>query len=234
MREILKSVVEKGSGKNCYIPGYKIGGKTGTAQKYDDNGNVMTGKHIASFVAFAPADDPKIAVLIVIDEPNVAVDFGSVVAAPYVKEVLKNALPYMGVKPDSSVNGELKQVAVPDLTNMSEDDAETKLKNDGFLFLEDGTGSVTSQLPAPGTKADEGTTVLLYMTTPDNGNIDEEGMTVVPDLKGLSIMDAAKLLEENGLVLVIQGKGKAVSQDHAANEVVPDGTKVTVVFKDSG
>lgn len=234
MRDILESVVSKGSGKNCYIPGYRVGGKTGTAQKYDENGNVMTGKHIASFIGFAPADDPKIAVLIVIDEPNVAVDFGSVVAAPYVKTVLLNSLHYMGIQPDYAGAETLKQVTVPDVSGLSEEEAERKLKSAGLAFLKDGTGSVTGQLPAPGATVDEGTTILLYMTVKDNGINLQEGMAVVPDLKGMSLSEAKQAAENAGLKITVVGEGKVVSQDIEAAKVVPEGTAIKAVFANSG
>lgn len=230
MREILESVVSKGSGKNCYIPGYKVGGKTGTAQKYDENGQVMTGSHIASFIGFAPADDPQIVVLIIVDEPNVPVDFGSVVAAPYVKEVLLNSLQYMGIKPDFGEAGELKQVAVPDVTDLDLNEAAGKLDDEGFMYLMDGTGIVKEQMPAPGTLVDEGTTVLLYMEEKNNPD-NNEGMVVVPDLKGLTIMQAGQKLEDCKLQLGIQGEGVAVYQSPAPDTLVPEGTKIMVEFK---
>lgn len=230
MRDILETVVSQGSGKNCYIPGYRVGGKTGTAQKYDENHQVMTGKHIASFIGFAPADDPQIVVLIIVDEPSVPVDFGSVVAAPYVKEVLLNSLQYMGVKPDYGTTPEPEQVVVPDLSGMDETAAANALAALGLEYLTDGTGKITGQLPAPQTSVYKGTTVLLYMetkTTPDQ----MEGMVVVPDLTGKTIMEAGQALEDCKLQLVIQGgQGTASYQDPAANTLVPEGTQVKVEF----
>lgn len=230
MRDILESVVREGSGKNCYIPGYKVGGKTGTAQKYDENGQVMTGKHIASFIGFAPADDPQIVVLIVVDEPNVPVDFGSVVAAPYVKDVLLNTLQYMNIEPDFGEAGELRQVTVPDVTKLDLAVAAEKLEDEGFMYLMDGTGTVKEQMPAPGTVVDEGTTILLYMETKSTHD-DTEGMVVVPDLTGMTIMEAGQLLEEYKLQLGIQGEGEAIYQNPAPNTLVPEGTKIMVEFK---
>jgi stage V sporulation protein D (sporulation-specific penicillin-binding protein) len=234
MREILESVVKEGSGKNCYIPGYRVGGKTGTAQKYDENHQVMTGKHIASFVGFAPANDPQIAVLLIVDEPSVAVDFGSVVAAPYVKEILLNSLQYMGVQPDYNETPQLEQVTVPDVSGMDEAAASQALAAVGLDYLTDGTGKVTGQLPAPQATIGKGTTVLLYMetkTTPD----EMEGMVVVPDLTGKNIMEAGQALEDCKLQLVIQGgTGTASYQSPAANSLVPEGTQVMVEFGGSG
>ncbi|MDD5018188.1 MAG: penicillin-binding transpeptidase domain-containing protein [Eubacteriales bacterium] len=231
MRDILESVVTEGSGSNCYIPGYRIGGKTGTAQKYDDDGNVMTDKHIASFIAFAPADDPEIAVLIIIDEPDVAVDFGSVVAAPYVRQVLEESLQYMGIMPDYGEAGELAQVAVPDVAGMSAADAADALDAAGLSYLFDGTGDVTGQLPAPGEDVDKGTMVWLYMET-KTGYDETEGMVVVPDLTGKTVMEAAAALEECHLTLSIDGQGIATYQSPSAGEIVEENSVVRVEFRD--
>jgi len=234
MRSILESVVTEGSGKNCYIPGYRIGGKTGTAQKYDENGQIMTGKHIASFIAFAPADDPKVAMLLIVDEPSVAVDFGSVVAAPYVKQVLQETLQYMGITPDYSEAEAPEQVEVPNVGEMTEDDAIAALSAKGLDYLADGTGKVEKQTPAPGVKVDKGTSVLLDMTTKSDPN-DLDGMVQVPDLSGKTVMEAGQILEEYGLELNIQGSGdKATYQSPEAGKMVSEGSTVTVEFSSSG
>lgn len=228
MRSILESVVTEGSGKNAYIPGYHVGGKTGTAQKYDENGQIMSGKHIASFIGFAPADDPKIAVLIIVDEPNVAVDFGSIVAAPYVKRVLEESLQYMGVEKDLTEMPEPAQVEVPKVEGMDWDAATVTLDEAKLKYLFDGTGSVKSQTPAPGTMVDQGTTVMLSMTLP--GGEELAGKVLVPDVSGMTIMEAAEKLKEHHLQLGIQGEGVAVYQEPKANDLVDEGSKVMVEF----
>ncbi len=231
MRSILESVVTEGSGKNAYIPGYRVGGKTGTAQKYDENHQVMTGKHIASFIGFAPADDPKIAVLIIVDEPNVPVDFGSVVAAPYVKSVLLESLQYMGVEPDYTQVAEPAQVTVPNLVNQDGDAAAVALDALHLKYIYNGTGTVTNQLPAPDTIVYEGTTICLYMTNPDI--TDFTGQIEVPDLTGKTIMEASQILESCHLTLGISGTGKAVYQSPQPKALVAPGTKVMVDFSGS-
>ena len=230
VREILESVVAEGSGKNCYIPGYRIGGKTGTAQKYDENHNVMHDKVIASFIAFAPVEDPQIAVLIVVDEPAVPVTFGSVVAAPYVKGVLYESLQYMGIEPNDDDAATPKQVTVPDVVGMTLDDAASAISAAGLEWLADGTGKVTDQLPAPDATVDAGTSVCLYMDT--EVPYDEmEGMVVVPDLTGLDMTAAAQMLEECRLIMGVSGQGVAANQSPAAGELVTEGTKVMVEFR---
>lgn len=233
MREILESVVEKGSGKNAYIKGFRVGGKTGTAQKYDKDGKVMTGSHIASFFGFAPADEPKIAVLIIVDEPDVAVDFGSIVAAPYVKNVIYESLLYMGVAPDYENSQAPEQVKVPDIVGKTADEAAQLLKAAGLLYLTDGTGNVKGQMPAPGVSVDKATTVLLYMSDKTQ-YVDMTGKVIVPDLSGLTVMQAAQLLESCKLQLCGTGKGKVVHQSPAAGEPVNEGSEVLVEFGANG
>lgn len=151
---ILEEVVTSGSGKNAYIPGYKVGGKTGTAQKYRD-GQIVRDKHIASFFGFAPADDPQIAVLVVVDEPDVSIDFGSIVAAPYVKEIIEQAMDYWQVPArDLETDNEnvVENIEVPNITGMSCEQAEIKLESVGLQMLLSGAGTVVSQTPAPGVK----------------------------------------------------------------------------------
>lgn len=233
MRDILESVVTDGSGSNAYIPGYRVGGKTGTAQKYDADGKIMTGRHIASFMGFAPANDPQIAVLIIVDEPNVAVDFGSVVAAPYVKNVLFESLLYMGIAPDYGDAAPPVQVSVPGVFGKTLSEAIEELEAAGFKYIANGTGTVTSQLPAPGIEVDKGTTVLLYMSDQQQ-TVDMTGKVVVPDLSGLTIMQASQLLDGSKLRLGITGEGKAVFQNPAAGDIVDEGTEIMVEFSTRG
>jgi stage V sporulation protein D (sporulation-specific penicillin-binding protein) len=163
VREILESVVSLGSGKNAYIPGYRVGGKTGTAQKYKD-GKIVRDTHIASFIGFAPADDPKIAVLVVVDEPDVSIDYGSVVAAPYAKIIMEQTLKYMKV-PTQNENADkfevMDNIEVPNLRGLSASKAEDKLKDLGLNMLIQGKGKIIAQVPAAGTKVCKGTSILL-------------------------------------------------------------------------
>ncbi|MBR3750723.1 MAG: PASTA domain-containing protein [Clostridia bacterium] len=163
VRELLESVVSQGSGKNAYIPGYKVGGKTGTAQKYKD-GKIVRDTHIASFIGFAPADDPRIAVLVVVDEPDVAIDYGSVVAAPYVKIIMEQSLKYMKVPADNADKDEhelIENIEVPNLRGLDCVEAEKKLKELGLYMLVQGKGKVIAQVPAAGTMVYKGASVLV-------------------------------------------------------------------------
>ena len=157
MRNILISVVENGSGSNARIEGYKVGGKTGTAQVYED-GKIVSGKNISSFIGFAPADNPKFVVLFIVYEPNVAVTYGSVVAAPYAKDILEKCLKYSGAEPDENAVKETS-VYVPDILNKSNDEAKALLEAQGLVFDCKTEGTIIAQSPAAGTQVLKGSTV---------------------------------------------------------------------------
>ncbi len=237
MRDILESVVYDGSGKNAYIPGFRVGGKTGTAQKYDETGRPSSSKLIASFVGFAPANDPELLCLILVDEPQVAVVFGSTVAAPLVQSVLNDTLKYRKVTPQYKEGEEPKpETEVPDVRHMQLADAGLQLQQSNLRWHEDGTGMVVSQMPMPGAKIPEGTSVLLYMSSqqPDAEEIVPLS-SVVPDVKGLSRLKANDALAEAGLVLEAQGdegaEAQAVDQLPAAGSMVEEGASILVDFE---
>lgn len=235
MREMLESVVTKGSGKNAYIPGYRVAGKTGTAQKYSEGGGIKQGAVIASFIGFAPADDPQVAVLFMVDEPQVAVDFGSVVAAPYVKMILEDTLNYLGVEPvyDENTEQESQTVVVPDVTGKSLSEAASILREAGLDYLAEQTGTVvTKQMPLPDAEVLINTTVLLYTDSEENGQqLGEDDLIEVPDVTNKSIREANNILVSKGLKLRIEGTGLAVSQQPAPGTRVEPGTTVTVSFE---
>jgi len=241
--QLLQGVVENGSGSNAYIPGYRVGGKTGTAQKYGEDGKIIQGRHIASFIGFAPADDPQVIVLFAVDEPQVAVDFGSVVAAPYVQMILKDTLPYLGVEPifDEETAELNKQIEVPDVIGKELGEAYAILDEVGLNYLSDNSGNIVKdQMPKPGAKVKVNTTVLLYAEeqpsqndTEDQGEQDqqvEEGKVIVPDVINRSIREANNILVSEGLRLKIEGSGIAVEQDPPAGTAVEPGTEVMVKF----
>ena len=227
MRRLLEDVVTLGGGKNAYIPGYHVGGKTGTAQVYVD-GVVSRERHIGSFVGFAPADDPRIAVILIVDEADVPVDFGSVTAAPYAREILERALVYMGVAPDTD-EPPAQQVSVPDVTGMAVDEARALLEDAGLDSVLDGAGgTVTGQLPAAGADMSAGALVMLYVSGPAPS--DEERVSV-PDVTGMPVTEANRLLRAYGLELLAEGSGLAVAQIPAAGEQVNPTTRVAVRFE---
>ncbi len=222
MRQILESVVANGGGKNAQIPGYRVGGKTGTAQMYE-NGVIVQGKNISSFMGFAPTDDPQFLVLFIVREPGVPVTYGSVVAAPFAKDVLEKCLKYANVTPSEPVEDLLQ---IEDFSGMSMAEAEQKAKDAGFSVNSLGSGSVSAQSPAAGTKVSKGITIDLY------GNSGESSADTIPtpDLAGKTLIEAFQIAKEQGLEIKVSGseKGKVASQSPKAGEQIANGGTITV------
>ena len=228
LRGILEQVVKDGSGHNAYIPGYRIGGKTGTSQKVVD-GKVSSQTHIGSFIGFAPADDPQIVVLVVVDEPSTGSHFGSVVAAPYAKEILGNSLKYLGVQPvyEEGESEQQEQVDMPEVVGKTLEEARAEVEAAGLQVLVEGTGgTVTDTLPKGGVKVDKNNSVLLYMS--EDGGEDETELITVPRLTDLSLVDATMQLYNLGLEIEVEGRGLVVSQEPAAGEKVAPKSTVKV------
>lgn len=168
MRSLLTSVVSRGGGKNASVEGYEVGGKTGTAQKYRD-GVILRGVHIGSFFGFAPADNPKVAVLVTVDESTLYNDYGSVTAAPYAGQLLEKILQYMQVK-KSDVSEE-ETVTVPNLVGLTDTEAAAKLKESGLLMEIEGSGRIISQSPV------RNTVVKKYSIVKVKGNTEVDTTT---------------------------------------------------------
>lgn len=159
MREMLFDVVDKGGGKNARVDGYKIGGKTGTAQKYE-NGAIAQGKYIASFIGFAPYDDPEFVVYVVVDEPQGSY-YGGVVAAPVAKEIFAKIFEiYNRDEQYQTEKGE--QFILPTFIGMTLTEAAAECARLGLQYLVQGDGDyVTNQIMAPGTPVYKNDIVLL-------------------------------------------------------------------------
>ena len=157
----LLEYAENKTGKYTFVEGYNVGGKTGTAQKYKETGGIDQGKYISSFIGTYPADNPKYALLIMVDEPSAGVYYGSLVAAPYGKLVFQQLFEYLGEeKQDPSVV--VEEVVMPDLEGKSLGDALIELKAIGLECEIDGEGGVIlRQLPPAGTSIKKGSTILL-------------------------------------------------------------------------
>lgn len=240
VRDIGESVVSEGSGKNAAIPGYRIGGKTGTAQKYGADGKIAQGKLIASFIGFAPADEPKYVCLILVDEPQVGTIFGSTVAAPFVKQVMEEVLRYAGYLPEQASTS----VTVPAVTDITVAEAKRELEKIGLTatYQDDENEIVTAQVPIEGKSAQAGSGVLLYtaMTSAPSEDISgeqEDEMVIVPDVFDKTKLEANDALKAKGLIIKIDPpdqSGKAIRQSPAAGETVPKGTEVLVEFSNTG
>ena len=167
VRFALESVVANGSGRNAYIENYRVGGKTGTAQKVQD-GHYMDGNYILSFIGFMPADDPEIVVYVAIDHPIGVVQYGGTVAAPIARAILEAAIPVLGI--ESSTEGLAKEYnwmdtkyhQIPDVTGKSVEEAKDALK--GFSIEYSGEGNtVMYQTPEPNSYVKEGGVVKLLL-----------------------------------------------------------------------
>lgn len=225
---MMENVVKSGTGKNAYIPGYRVCGKTGTSEKLTKDN-----EYIASFVGFAPADDPKIAVLIVIDEPHGAQHGGGAIAAPVAGEVLEQALKYLNVEPVYS-DAELAKLSAtsPQVTGSSVTSAKGILANQGFTARVVGSGTtVVSQSPLGGQTMPKNGVVVLY--TDDDTH---SKSATVPVLTGLSISEANKRAINSGFNIKISGSsldGEVLSyrQSIEAGVQAELGSVITVYFK---
>lgn len=163
MRELMEGVVGVGTGKNAAVPGYRVGGKSGTSQKLDSENERA---RIASFVAVAPIDDPKIAVLVCLDEPHSWTTSGGALSAPVCAEVLAKVLPYLGIEPQYTEEEQKKLfTTVPDVTGWRTAAAELKLREYTLAAGVCGTGErVTSQYPLAGTTVRRDSVIVLDTT----------------------------------------------------------------------
>ncbi|HIT70229.1 MAG TPA: PASTA domain-containing protein [Candidatus Aphodomonas merdavium] len=226
MRSLLEAVVAEGGGANGAVSGYRVGGKTGTAQVYKD-GKVVHDVHIGSFFGFAPVEDPRLAVLVIVDEAQVPVDYGSTTAAPFAAQILSESLQALGIAPTETESAQ--NVSVPDVAGMALEDAAKALEEAGLRYVTDGDSQrVLRQLPEGGAEMAEGSIVMLYVSDEDAPQAQE--FVSVPDVSGMSIAEANRLLFARKLVLSVEGSGLAQSQSPAAGAFVAPGSTVVVQF----
>lgn len=220
------SILEEGSTmgttKNATVAGYSIAAKTGTSQKRDQSDE---NKYIGSCVAFAPAEDPQISILIAIDEPSARdsngnlIFYGGVVAAPVVSKVLTEVLPYMEIPKSDSEAPE--NVKVENFTDYSVVSAKGKIEKNGLVCKVVGTGDkVVSQMPLAGEKIIEGSTVTIYTEET------EKEYVVVPKLVGKRFDSVKKSLDGKGLNLKYAGAYTGAGAPKAVSQSIPEGTKV--------
>ncbi len=235
VREILEYVVSDAGGKNGQVTGYRIGGKTGTADKTGTT-NPKTGKNdvVVSFMCFAPADDPQVIMLLTLDSP--ARDTGTYVsggnmAAPTASSIMSDILPYLGISPQYSGDTlDAIELTVPYVVGLTKDDAVAKLNEYGFSsYRTVGNGeTVTDQTPAGGAIIPAGAEIIFYM-----GEEKPNAPCTVPNVVGMSASDANKAMTNAGLIMKATGasgtKGiKAINQSLDAGTEVAAGTVVTV------
>ncbi|WP_018932772.1 stage V sporulation protein D [Gracilibacillus lacisalsi] len=168
VREALESVVALGTGRSAYVDGYRVGGKTGTAQKVGEDGKYMENNHIVSFIGFAPADDPEIVVYVAVDNPKDVVQFGGVVAAPIVGTVIEDSLRALGVpKQDDGIEKDYQwpespPVEVPDLVGLNKSELQQYLVSLEVDVVGEGD-YIIDQAPAAGEKVQEGSKIRLVL-----------------------------------------------------------------------
>lgn len=171
VREALENVVAQGTGSKAFLDGYRVGGKTGTAQKVV-NGRYSKNEHIVSFIGFAPADDPQLIVYVAVDNPK-GIQFGGVVAAPIVRSIMADALPYLGIEPRTEQvekeykYGETKIVTVPDLIGRTISDLYEDMNSDLQLATSGSGKTVIRQAPEAGARVDQGSVIRIYLGTSD-------------------------------------------------------------------
>jgi stage V sporulation protein D (sporulation-specific penicillin-binding protein) len=220
------------------VAGYRVAAKTGTSEK---KGAEFAEKdaYICSTVAFAPADDPEIAIIIIVDEPTKGVLYGSTVAAPYVADALENIMPYLGVTPIYTEAEQAKMaVTVPNCRKMTLTEAIAKLEQAGLSYTvvgeQNGGAMVSTQSPSPYTKVEKSSgRVVLY-----TGGATPTSDVEVPDLIGKNAVQANAMLMGCGLNVRIVGSSGVLSgtdtlvcaQSVAAGTMVPKGTVVTITF----
>ncbi|MEG0179748.1 MAG: penicillin-binding transpeptidase domain-containing protein, partial [Oscillospiraceae bacterium] len=232
---LLEESVKSGHGNNASVMGYRVGGKSGTSQKLT---SADAEARIASFVGFAPANDPEIVVLVFLDEPHSPTNssYGGRLSAPVVRDVIREAMPYLGVEPQYTEE-ELKIVDIktPNTVGMSVAEAQSTLEQMGFdSKIEGAGGSVTYQYPAANTMLPRTSKIILY--TAENA----EGIKVtVPETQGKPVKEVKQILLEAGLNIKTIGPSKdsikivAADQNIPADSVVEQGTLITVDFHDT-
>lgn len=234
VRKMMKSVVDNGTGKNGYVAGYSVGGKTGTSTKLGESKNGEGDKYIVSFGAIAPSDDPEIAMLIIVDEPNQDLG-GGALCAPIAAQVTQEAMNVLGIEPkynDSEMKDLSKQT--PNVVGKSLDEAKKTLEENNLNFVVVGDDStVTRQCPSGADTIPNGGTVYLYTD-------DSEKQTVnVPDFNGLTVNEAKDLASSSNLNIQIAGNSMssgtvvAYRQSEETQAKVEKGTVVTVTFKNT-
>ena len=229
--DLLEEVVSVGSGKNAYVKGYRVAGKTGTSEKIDEYNATGVKNYISSFIGFAPADDPEYAVLVLLDSPSNGEIYGGIIAAPVAGDILSDILPYLGVQPQYTEEElETLDVAITSYVDQPLADVEANLIDKEIKYKIKGNGdTVTAQSPAAGTTMPQSGTMILY-----TGDASPSKNIVVPNLVDYSVAGASNRITQSGLNVRIVGNENTestalvISQSPAAGETVAEGTVITI------
>lgn len=228
MLKYLETVITVGGGHAAYVEGYRIAGKTGTAQKAE-NGVYVKGKYTSTFVGIAPVDDPQFVVYISVDEPDPHNYYASHVVAPEAGQIFKDIFTLKNIAPNAS-SGSGKSI-VPNVVGLSHKDAENRLKFSGLTVKVSGSGTTVERTnPAPGSSADTGSKVTITMGSGSNAS----SSVVVPNLANMTEDQAKAKLKSLGLKLHISGDGLVSSQNPKAGTNVQKGAVISVEANEHG
>ena len=228
---LLEEVVSVGSGKNAYVKGYRVAGKTGTSEKIDDYVATGVKNYISSFIGFAPADDPEYAILVLLDAPSAGEIYGGIIAAPVAGDILSDILPYLEVQPQYTEE-ELAtlDIAIPSYLDKTLEEVTAELIDQEIKYIVKGKGdTVTAQMPEPGSSMPHSGTMILY-----TGEAAPTKNITVPDLVNYTVAGATNRIKQSGLNVRVVGNYNAgtdvlvISQSPAAGEVVAEGTVITI------
>lgn len=240
VRMLLEDVVTpSGTGRNAVVEGYRLCGKTGTAQKAAAGGGYESSKYVASFVGFGPADNPRFVALVMIDEPTAGSYYGGQVAAPIFREIARDILRYLEIPPSASLaqldseqqkKKDENTIMVPNLMNLTLEDSKKEIERAGLRLRIVGKGRLSlDQTPAPGAKVAPGTMVIAYFKDNDSGAQE----ITVPYVLGKSMREAGTILGEMGLRMRPVGSGITIRQQPMPGAKVKAGTSIILHFAPS-
>ncbi len=226
--EMMQSVVENGTGKNAYVSGYSVAGKTGTSTKLGETSENEDDKYIVSFAAIAPVDDPQIAMIILADEPNEDLG-GGAICGPIAASVVESAMDALGIEPTYSDDTD-DTVTTPGLVGSTVSDAKSTLTNSNLKYKIVGDGdTIVSQNPGASTSISKNSVVVLYTESGDKTKV------TIPDFTGLTISEAKSIASQYNLNIKLSGNTSsgtvAYKQSLTAGDEVEIGTVITVSFK---
>ncbi len=235
MKDAMENLVASGSGGKSMIEGYRIAGKTGTAQKVDrETGRYSDTKYVASFIGFAPVDDPQLVVYVAVDEPNSSDIYGSTVSAPIFRDIMQDSLHYLGVQAGDS--GDVPKVEKYNMVQM--DSYVGKFTTESLLQAEKqkleaevlGSGNyVVKQSVAASEYVPQGTKVYFVAGT-ENGEV-APSAKVVPDLTGMSKGEVIELLRLLEMDYRFEGEGFVIDQSVEPSSPYSDGTEINIIFR---
>lgn len=241
VRECLEYVVAEGTGRNGQVMGYRVGGKTGTADKTGTKtASNPKGDIVVSFMCFAPADDPQYIMLITMDTPSRTTGTfpsGGNMVAPTASQIMSEILPVLGVEPDYTADQLAgADAAVPNVVGQELETARARLENAGFTFRTVGNGeTVTAQTPEGGAIVPNNASIVLYLGEEKNNDL-----RAVPNVIGMTAAEANQALTNAGFIMRVtgatsteSGNVKAISQDRGEGTELVPGSVVTVRFGDS-